>query len=101
MEALQWKDIVEDPREVSLFQALEDDRWEWRTIEGLAKATGLTVEEVRGVLAKYPQLILTSSVPSPAGDDLYALQHRYYERLNPVQKIWTFVSGSSSTSTGS
>ena len=44
-----WRKVISDPIETKLFDALEDPRWEWRTISALSRATGLGPED-RGVL---------------------------------------------------
>ncbi len=93
-----WRKLVTDPQEMRIFQALEDERWHWRTIGALAKASGMQHEEVRRVLEKYPTLVRKSLVPSQSGEELYTLQQRYFERQKPLEKFWNFLSSSSSSS---
>ena len=101
MESPEWRDVIRDTREVQVFEALEDPQWEWRTLGTLCKASGLGPDEVRGILSKYPQFVRKSITQGKSGEELFTLQRRYFERMNPVQKVWTIISGSSSTSTGS
>lgn len=68
-----WQDHVKDPTERKVFEALENPSWDFRTIEGLSKDTGLPKDVVKGVLEKYPQFIRRSPVPDPEGRDLYTL----------------------------
>jgi hypothetical protein len=93
--------VVTDPREVPIFEALEDPEWEWRTLGALSRISGSSLDEVRGILAKYPQFVRKSITPSKKGEELYTLQQRYFEAKNPVEKIWTILSSSSGTTSGS
>lgn len=95
MDTLDWHSIIEDSRERSMFKALDNPSWEWRTVRALSRESGLTSDEVRTVIARYRQLIRQSGVPSEDGEDLYTLQSRYYERKSPLQKGWDFLSSSS------
>lgn len=93
-----WRDVVTDPAEVPVFEALEDPKWEWRTLGALARTSGLSETEVRGVLTKYPLLVRRSGVPGKSGEELYTLQSRYFERQGPLEKAWTFMSSNTSSS---
>lgn len=98
MELPDWRSVVTEPREVLIFEALEDPQWEWRTLDALGTISGMSRDEVRGIVAKYPVFARKSQVPGQSGQDLYTLQSRYYERQNPIQKAWGFLSGPSSSS---
>lgn len=94
-----WRKVISDPVETKVFEALEDPRWEWRTISALSRASGLDPEGTRRVLRKYPVLVRQSALPGPGGEDLYTLERRYFERQSIFEKVWTSVSSSSSSST--
>ena len=94
-----WRSVVTDETEKRIFEALEDPRWEWRTVGALSQASGLSHEEIRRILHKYLHLVRKSLVPSTSGDDLYTLQAKYLERTSLLRKGWDFLSGSSSSST--
>ncbi len=98
MENPDWRALVSDPSHAKIFEALEDTRWEWRTVGALSRTSSLDVAEVLRVLNSYPSLIRRSVTPGPQGQDLYTLQSRYYERKNPLQKAWDFLSPPSSSS---
>ncbi len=89
-----WNKVVTDPLEKKLFEALEDPKWEWRTISALSKASGLDQEGTRRVLRKYPILVRQSVIPASNGEDLYTLQRRYFERQSTLEKFWNSVSSS-------
>ena len=94
-----WQQVVADPAERKVFEALEDPRWDWRTIHALSGVSGLDAESTRRILQKYPVLVRQSTVPGPGGEELYTLQRRHFERQTIVEKIWTSVSSSTSSST--
>jgi len=68
-----WQTIVSDPIERQVFQALDDPRWDFRTVEGLAKSADLPEQIVCDVLNRYPQLVRRSPVPDAQGRELYTL----------------------------
>ena len=99
MVEANWRELVTDPREISVFEALQDPEWDWRTLGALSSTSGLSREEVRSVLNEYPLFVRKSAVRSTGGEELYTLQIRYFERKSPLEKGWGFLSSSSSTST--
>jgi hypothetical protein len=98
MPETDWRGVITDPSERRLFEALEDQQWEWRTVAALSRASGMDELNVRRVLNQYPTLVRRSLTPSQIGEDLYTLQSRYYARQNPLEKGWNFLSSSSSSS---
>lgn len=60
-----------------VLKALADQRFKWRTVNGLAKDSGLDVSEVRQILKAKEELIVQSSVPSTKGEDLFTLRELY------------------------
>lgn len=97
MAEADWRTVVTNQAERRIFEALEDRRWEWRTVRALSQASGLSTDDVRRVLSRYPSLVRKSVVPGISGDDLYTLQARHFERKSPLQKAWDFLSSSSSS----
>lgn len=68
-----WKEQILNPVEREIFEALDDPRWDFRTIAGLSKGTGVPESTVRDVLDRYPQFIRQSPVPDLEGRALYTL----------------------------
>ncbi len=95
MIATDWRQVITDPVEMKIFEALEDPRWDWRTLNALSRASGLDDEGTRRVLRKYPVLVRQSEVPGPNGEELYTLQSRYFDRKSFLEKVLTSVSSSS------
>ncbi|HMH53732.1 MAG TPA: hypothetical protein VK548_26095 [Candidatus Acidoferrum sp.] len=68
-----WRDAVSDPTDRKVIESLDDPRWDFRTVPGLATSTGLPEHIVRDVLSRYPQVIRRSPVPDSQGRELYTL----------------------------
>lgn len=63
--------------EKAVFDALADWKWDFRTVEGVARETGLAESVVRSILEKHlGTLVRESAVPDPQGRHLYALGTR-------------------------
>jgi len=72
--SLGWEDKIVDPLERKVFEALSDPKWDFRTVEGIGKATKLSDTQVLSILSKYPDLIRESSIPDRYGNKLYTLR---------------------------
>jgi hypothetical protein len=95
MTETNWRKVVTAPEEVKIFEALEDERYEWRTVRALARETELPEEAVRKALAKYPVLVRKAISLSVTGEDLYTLQSRFFKK----QGFWVYTSSGTTTST--
>jgi hypothetical protein len=60
-------------------KALEDPKWDWPSVKGIAKDTGLPEERVRELLASSLS-VLRSSVPDKEGRSLYTTRQHYKKR---------------------
>lgn len=45
------------PEEKRVFEALDDPRWSWRTIQGIADTTGLDLSTIKSVLSSHSDLL--------------------------------------------
>jgi len=77
-----------------VLEALADSRWDFRTVKGISKATGLEEEEVERVLSANEDDVRISLVPGENGELLYTVASRPQknERANrscafPVDQI--------------
>ena len=68
---------IKTPSEKAIFQALEYSKWDWRTIEGLQIASGMTEKQVQFTLDKYSKYIMKSAIQNKNGNDLYMLRSHY------------------------
>jgi CheY-like chemotaxis protein len=59
-----------------VLKALEDSRWDFRTIPGISEETGLSDAVVRMILEKHPEQVRKSEVPSLKGNELFTLRSK-------------------------
>jgi hypothetical protein len=71
-----WQSAIHNPQEIQVFQALSDPLWEFRTVSGIAKETGLPSATVERIIAAHGDLIGESEVPDAKGRPLYYLKSR-------------------------
>ena len=76
MEKQKWKDIVTDETEQRVFKELADPKYDFRTVQGIARTSRLTTVEVEFVIDKYPDLIRRSPVPDKQGNELFTLKEK-------------------------
>lgn len=59
-----------------LQEVLEDPRWEFRTLEGIAQDLALQPEDVAEILADHPEMVRQSILTDHEGQDLYTARSR-------------------------
>lgn len=64
-----------------VIDALEDPRYDWRTVEGVAEQIGVDPSTVRAILKRSEDKIVRSSVPDESGRSLYTTR-RHYRQTN-------------------
>lgn len=76
-----------NPKLKRVVAALEDARYQWRTVKGVSDQTGLSREEVLEELIKLidAEIVIRSSVPSASGEDLYSTRD-HFKRFTPLSK---------------
>lgn len=72
LKELSWPD---DPDE-AVMATLSDPRWEFRTVEGIVRATGLDVQTVRDVIRRNSEHVRGPLVPDERGREIYTLASR-------------------------
>ena len=60
-----------------VIDALEDSRYDWRTVEGVAEQTGVNPSVVRAILKEAEHEIVRSSIPDESGRSLYTTRKHY------------------------
>lgn len=78
--------------EEKIINALRDERWDYRTVEGIAKGTGIPVDTVRTFLKTHKDIVRKSSIPDRLGRDLYTLNNRYSQGKEFWRGLSTFMS---------
>lgn len=79
-----WKGVSMNADERKVIEALANPEWDFRTVAGIARETGLNLSYVKETLGKFPQLIRHCDVPDKDGRLLYTLSNRpkkFRERL--------------------
>jgi len=89
-----WQDIIIDAKERRVFEVLADAKFDFRTIEGIARRSGLAANEVREIIIKYFNLVRKSPIPDRKGRDLYTLQDKPESAAETLNKLRAFVSKS-------
>lgn len=89
-----WSAVITDPREHKVFEALSDPEWDFRTVDGISKATNLTATEVKAILSKYPSLVRKSLVRDNDGRELYTLASRPPGPQEIVSQFTSFITKS-------
>jgi len=76
-----------------VLEALEDAKYRWRTVKGIAAATGLTEAAVLEVINAKRDAIIQSTIPSTTGEDLYTTRKHYLKKSGPVARMLGFFRG--------
>lgn len=63
-----------------VLKALEDPRWDWRTVEGVARDTGIPENEVLAIIESSADEVIRSRVRDAQGRTLYATRQHYTNR---------------------
>jgi hypothetical protein len=62
-----------------IIRALEDDRYDWRTVEGVVEQTGIPAAKVQEILRSLERDVVRSAVPDELGRALYTTRKHYRE----------------------
>lgn len=68
----------------ALEEALENARYDWRTLRGVSKETGLPIDRVQELIERNQKVVIRSSVPSETGEALFTTRRHYRKRAS----IW-------------
>jgi hypothetical protein len=60
----------------SILEALGDEKWDFRTVDGLSKTTGIDRDVVLKIIEAHPDWIRKSAVPDRKGRPLHTLRSR-------------------------
>jgi hypothetical protein len=75
-------------------EALADSAWDFRTEEGLSKATDLPVKRVADLLSEHGDEIRVANVPDPQGRLLYTLADRPMKLREALANVQAFIAKS-------
>ncbi|MBI3667258.1 MAG: hypothetical protein HY236_13710 [Acidobacteria bacterium] len=83
----------EETPEGKVLRALQDESWDFRTVGGIAKDTGLSEEMAREILEKHPD-VRKSPIPDRKGRELYTLKSRRIKRQEVLAMARAFIAKS-------
>jgi len=72
-------DRSQSPERQTIIAALEDPRFDWRTVDGIAEQTHLPESDIRRVLEESEDEVVRSSIPDKYGRVLYTTRKHYKE----------------------
>ena len=84
---------MEDLKE-KVIMALENSKYDWRTLKGIASETGITQEKVKEIISQLDELIVQSSVPDKDGNDLFTTRKHYNKNQSFLKRSLDAASGS-------
>jgi hypothetical protein len=78
----------------AVLAAIDAERYDFRTIKGVAEETGVSREVVRGILVSSPERVRLSLAPGPHGELLYAGRDKsvsWRERFCALRQMMTLT----------
>lgn len=70
-----------------VIKALEDDRYKWRTIKGIATAARISPAKVEAVLQAQQDKIVRSSINGANGEALYATRRHFKKKSSFGERV--------------
>ena len=86
-------DVVERGVGQPIFESLGSDKYDWRTISGVAKELNIEQEKVRGFIKDNSDLIVQSTIPSKGGESLYTTRKHFRNTRTVASKILGALKG--------
>ncbi|MDR3665813.1 MAG: hypothetical protein P4L35_03110 [Ignavibacteriaceae bacterium] len=74
--------------------ALENPKYDWRTLEGIVKELRLPLETVKAAIANLDDIVIRTSAPNASGHVLYTTRQHYYKKRGFFTRSLTAASGS-------
>ena len=68
-------------------KALEDPRWEWRTVDGIARETGVAEAQVLQILESSPDEVIRSRTSDAQGRALYTSRRHYTQKQSLFERF--------------
>lgn len=84
----------DDPNWGKIKNALADDRWDFRSVDGIATDSGLSADVVKEILERHRNEVRVSFVPDSKGRTLYTLATKRVEIREILASALAFVSKS-------
>ena len=75
------------PVDDRIIGALEDPRWDWRTVDGISRDIGIPPHEIRAFLARSGGTVVRSVARDRQGRALFTTRKRYRESHSLVERL--------------
>lgn len=86
-----------DEKEIKIIGALENDKFKWRTIDGIANDTNISKEEIASIISKCDDLIIKSNIPSIDGKELFTTRKQLKKKATLSEKFAAVINNRSSS----
>jgi len=83
---------LSDQNKKDVIAALENDKYDWRTAQGVAHDTGLPVDHVHQILAALSDDVIRSSALDARGRPLYTTRKHYKKKQNFANRLLSALS---------
>lgn len=70
-----------------IMSALENPQWNWRTVDGIGRETGIPPDEIRRFLFRSGRTVVRSVVRDRQGRDLFTSRRRYRETHSLMERL--------------
>jgi hypothetical protein len=77
----------DDAEMARVVEALEDSRYDWRTVEGVSRVAALPPARVIEILRTHPDTFMQSAVPDPQGRPLFTTRRHYRQTHSSLDRL--------------
>ena len=92
-----WEEIIKDPDEVRVFESFADSKWDFRSLDGISRTTGLQAGDVLSILTRHHDLVRSSVIPDRKGRTLYTLRENPQTFGEKIGALKSYVTKSPSS----
>jgi len=78
----------------NVVKALENDKYVWRTIRGVAKELNTTEEEIKKLIQEHISEVIKSSIPAETGEDLFTTRKHYRQKATFIDRVASVATSS-------
>jgi len=82
---------VGNEKERKVLESLADPAWDFRTIDGISKSTGLSKTEIENILDKHSNRVRKSPLPDRKGRYLFSLKTKPVGSREALSWVQSFV----------
>lgn len=71
----------------AVISALSETRYKWRTISGISKETGLSVDKIKEIIGAQSDQVVQSSALTPKGEPLFTTREKHHKETSAWSRI--------------